>query len=98
MPTNTIFPNSLERLQEKADIIEYASATVMYLGFVLAQNGDFLTPAGLEPADRWAICKVESSGAAFPYVQRVLWANGAHTHNLVWDDRAIYTYLYKNWQ
>ena len=96
--TTPFFQSTLERLLEKADIVNYASATVMYLGFFVPQNGDNLDPTAMEAEARWAICKVVSDGSSFPYSQRILWASGSHWNNLIWNNRTGFTYAYKNWQ
>ena len=82
------FPSNIEVLLEKADIIEQASALVMYLGFCVRQTTVTSTAS-------WAICKIEKDSATVPYIQTVKWVNGSRMKIFIWDSRAGYTYQFR---
>lgn len=81
---------NIESLKAEADIIEEVSANEIYFGFCLP--GTTLTSAA-----RWAIMKITVTGVSPAVVTTTFkWAGGQCAFNLIWDSRAGYTYLFKN--
>ena len=83
--------SDIKNLLEKASIIEYASATVMYLGFPAIGNPD-------TDQNEWAVCKVTKSTAdedTYPRTISLKWANGSRLPRVTWDDRATHEYFYE---
>ena len=86
----TNFKSDIQYLLDKADIVEYASATVLYLGF--ADIGDPDTDAAA-----WAVCRITYSTAdssTYPRTITTEWGDGAKLPGLTWDDRATHTYKF----
>ena len=92
-----LFKGPIEMLLEKADIIYYADAQTTYLGFIRPKSSIGLNPAAAKAGACWAICKIYADGTSFPYEQQILWAGGSHNYDLIWNDRATFTYTFRNW-
>lgn len=79
----------IDALKGAADIIEEVSDSEIYFGFCLPGTPDTAAP-------NWAIMKIAVTGTApAAAVTTFKWANGICMYNLVWDDRATYTYKFK---
>lgn len=77
--------NNLADLRSTADIIDEVSAAVTYLGF--CETGTTTTAES-----KWSILKIEKVGT----ITTMKWAEGLCFFNLVWDSRAGYEYLFRN--
>lgn len=78
----------IDQLKAAADIILEVSDTEVYFGF--CQPGATATS---EPY--WSIMKITSSATSVPITTTFKWANGHCCYDLVWDNYASYTYLFK---
>lgn len=80
----------VDRLKASADIIEEVDGLTTYLGFCAPGTTD-------EAAASWSIMKITQSAAEYPIVTRTLLAEGFCNYNLIWNNRALYTYTYKKY-
>ncbi len=79
----------IDTLKGAADIIEEVSENEIYFGFCKPGTEDTDEPA-------WSIMKISVTGVDPAAVTTSFkWANGTCAYNLVWDDRADYTYKFK---
>jgi hypothetical protein len=85
MPRN----NQIDILRASADIIEEVDGLVTYMGYCAPG-----TLATSEP--KFSIMKIVQSGTTYPTLYTFTWANGSCAQNLVWDNRAGYSYQFKN--
>lgn len=79
-----IINNSLIELSLKADVIDEASATLYYFAYMLPGASD------TSQANCY-IVRMEKTGN----VWKRMYANGTIARNLIFDDRASYTYYFK---
>ncbi len=78
----------IDNLKGSADIIEEASATVVYFGWC--------APGCLGEDDpTWSIMRLDISGSSYPVVSTFKWASGQCDYSKAWADRATLQYYFK---
>jgi len=84
--TNTpVYKSDIVQLLQEADAIDTPDENTVYLGFCAPGT------TGTDAA-KWSICKLTTTGN----VTLRQWANGSNLPRLIFDNRATYTYTFKN--
>lgn len=76
-------------LRGSADLVEEVNNLVTYLGFCKPGTTS-------EAAAEWSILKISQSSTVQPILTSFTWAEGRASFDLIWNNRAAYTYKFKN--